>query len=362
MILKIQYKLALLFLLMPFIALANTEIEAIKTTKEKNIKKSFDVSSNATLKVNNSYGNLDVITWNENRIDFDITIRVSGNNAEKVQDRLDAIDIDFSASNDLVSAITEIGKKEKSWWNWGKKMNLKLEINYVVKMPISGNVDLNNDYGSINLDRLEGVAKLVCDYGKITTKELMADNNDIRFDYTKNSYFEYIKSGTIRADYSGFTVAKTESLTLRADYSKSIIEVAEDVDYVCDYGALKINNINNLVGNGDYLNLRLGNVYKNISIKTNYGSIKIDRMASKAQNVTINSDFTGITIGYDAGYNFNFDIDLDYASLRSSEDFNFTNKEIDHTEKKYDGYHGSQNSGNLVKIKSEYGSVTFKKI
>ncbi|WP_412560705.1 hypothetical protein [Winogradskyella sp. MIT101101] len=358
---KIQFRLALLFLLMPFIALANTGKDATKTDKERNIKKSFNVSPNATLKVKNSYGNLDIVTWNENRIDFDITIKVSGNDAEKVQERLDGIDVEFSASNDLVSAMTNIEKKEKSWWNWGKKMNLKLEINYVIKMPISGNVDLNNDYGAINLDKLEGRAKINCDYGKITTKELMADNNELRFDYTNNCYFEYIKSAKINADYSGYTIAKAENLEIYADYSKSIVEVVENVKYNCDYGALKIENVNNVEGNGDYLGLRLGNVFKNVDVKSNYGSLKIDRMASKAKNINIDSEFTGITIGYDAGYNFNFDIDLDYCSLRDSDGFNFTLKEANHSEKKYKGYYGSKNSGNMVNIKSEYGSVSFTK-
>ncbi|WP_299364185.1 hypothetical protein [Winogradskyella sp.] len=358
---KIQFKIALFFLLMPLIVLANTEIEAIKTTKERSIKKSFDVSSNATLKINNSYGNLNVITWDQNRIDFDITIKVTGNNEEKVQERLNDVNVDFSSTSDLVSAITRIGKKNKSWWNWGKKNNLKLEINYVVKMPISGNVDLNNDYGGINLDRLEGSAKIICDYGKITTKELMSDNNELRFDYTNNSYFEFIKSGKINADYSGYTVAKAENLIITADYTKSIIEVAENIKYNGDYGSLKVENVNNIEGNGDYLSLRLGNVYKNVNIRGDYGSLKIDRMSSKAKNININSEFMGITIGYDSGYNFDFDIDLDYASLRNSDDFNFTNKHVDGSEKKYDGYHGSQGSGNLVKIKSEYGSVSFKR-
>ncbi|MEO1032727.1 MAG: hypothetical protein AAFX55_15045, partial [Bacteroidota bacterium] len=347
-------------LLMPFVALANTEIDAAKTTKERSIKKSFNVSSNATLKINNSYGNLDVITWDQNQIDFDITIKVSGNNEEKVQERLNDIDVDFSSSNDLVSAITKIGKKNKSWWNWGKKNNLKLEINYVVKMPVSGSVDLNNDYGGINLDRLEGHAKIVCDYGKITTKELMGDNNEFRFDYTNNSYFEFIKSGKINADYSAYTVAKAENLIITADYTKSTIEAAENITYNGDYGALKVENINNIEGNGDYLSVRLGNVYKNVKIRGDYGSLKIDRMASKAGNIDINSEFMGITIGYDSGYNFDFDIDLEYASLRSSEGFNFTNKHVSGSEKKYDGYHGSKGSGNIVTIKSEYGSVSFK--
>ena len=359
--LKIQFKLTFLLLLIPTLLIASDGIDS-KTTKEKNIKKSFDVSTNNTLKINNSYGNLDIVTWNENRIVFDITIKVTGNDSEKVQDRLNEINIEFEKSENLVSAITKFSNKKKSWWNWSGDKNLKIEVNYRVKMPIKNNVDLNNDYGAINLDKLEGHAKLNCDYGKITTKELMSENNNINFDYSNNSYFEYINSGKINADYSGFTVAKTKNLILNADYTKSVIEISENVNYNCDYGSLKIDNINNLDGNGDYLTLRLGNVYKNVKIRADYGSIKIERMVSKAKNIDISSDYVGITIGHDANYNFNFDIDLEYGSLRESDGFNITSKEVDHSDKRYKGYYGSQNTGNLVKINSEYGSVTFKKL
>ncbi len=357
---NIQFKFALLLLVMPFVAFAAPNLDDAKTTKERTIKKSFNVSSDATLKVDNSYGNLNVITWNENRIEFDITIKVTGNNAENVQERLDNIDVEFSSTRSLVSAITKIEKNKKNWWNWGKSNNLQLQINYVIKMPRTNNVDLSNDYGFINLDTLEGHAQLSCDYGKITTKELLADNNSINFDYSSKSYFEYIKSGKITADYSGFTVAKTKNLIVNADYTNSVIEAAENVQYQCDYGSLKIDNVNNLEGNGDYLTLRLGNVFKNVSIEADYGSIKIDRMASNAKNLAINSDYVGITIGYDDNYNFTFDIDLDYGSLRGIDDFIFTNKNVDGSDKHYKGYFGAENSGNMVKITADYGSISFK--
>ncbi|MEM9680753.1 MAG: hypothetical protein AAF901_10560, partial [Bacteroidota bacterium] len=191
---KIQLlsKWVLTLLLVPSIALANVnEIPvAAKHVKEKSIQKTFNVNSNATLKVKNSYGNIDVITWDENRIEFDIIIKVSGNNEDKVNEKLNDIDVEFSSSNDMVSAVTRFGKKRSnSWWNWSGKKKLKIEVNYVIKAPITNNVVLNNDYGAINLDKLEGKANLNCDYGKITTKELMADDNVINFDYSKNCYF-----------------------------------------------------------------------------------------------------------------------------------------------------------------------------
>lgn len=331
-------------------------------TKEKTIKKEYTVNKEALLKINSSYGNINIITYSGNTISIEVKIKTNGNDLDKVEEKLNNISVDFEASSNLVSAKTIFNKnKSNSWWNWGKSSNVNMEINYLIKLPITNSVDLNNDYGNINLDRLEGHAKIICDYGKITTKELMADNNYISFDYTNNSYFEYIKSGKINADYSGFTVAKTKNLEINADYSKSVVEIAENVSYTCDYGSITIQKANNVKGKGDYLTARFGEIYKNIQINADYGSIKVDRMTANAGNIAIDSDYTGVTIGYDSGYQFNFDITLEYASLRGSDDFQITKQKVQSSEKYYQGYYGNSNTKNLIKITSDYGSVTFKR-
>lgn len=353
------YKIVFTLLLVPAFMFANNGKWSGKHTKEKKLHKEYEVSSSATVKIDNSYGDIDIVTWNENRVVIDVTITTNGNNEEKVIKKLDGIDVVFENSSNMVSAKTKFNN-DKSWWNWGNS-NVNMKINYVIKMPMSNNVDLDNDYGSINLDKLEGQAKIDCDYGKITTKELMADNNVLSFDYTKNSYFEYIKSGSIDADYSGYTVAKTNDLNIDADYTKSNIEIAEDITYDCDYGSLTVGKANNIKGDGDYLTLRLGDIYKNITVNADYGSLKIDNMTANAGSIDIASDYMKITIGYSEGYNFNFDIDLSYGSLRGSEGFEFNKKTEKSSSKYYLGYYGNSNSNNRIKIESDYGSVTFKK-
>ncbi|ARV08735.1 hypothetical protein BTO05_03435 [Winogradskyella sp. PC-19] len=362
MIQKLHYRLLTVLLLLPALIFANSmPVNTYKTSKERIIQKTYNVDNDATLKVNNRFGNIDIITWDKNTIEFDILIRVSGNDDEKVEDRLDRIDVDFSATNTLVSAITKIDKNKSNWWNWGKKMNLKIEINYVIKIPITNSINIDNDFGRVNIDTLKGVAKISCDHGNITTKELMADGNELNFDHTKDSYFEYIKSGKINADFSSYTVAKAKNLIINADHTSSHIEVAENVEYNCDFKSLVIDNVNNVTGNADHLTLRIGNVYKSASIKSDFGSIKIGKVASNAQNIEIDAEHAGITMGYDSAYNFTFDISLEHASLRNSDDFNFIKKRIESTDKYYSGSYGSNSTKNLVKINSEFGSVTFKK-
>src|SRR5690606_8491239 len=86
-----QYKTLLLLLLVPFLSFSVNSAEKAKHEKRKTISKEYSVNSNATIEIDNSYGNLDVFTWNENRVVFEITITTSGNDAEKVEKKLEDI-------------------------------------------------------------------------------------------------------------------------------------------------------------------------------------------------------------------------------------------------------------------------------
>ena len=101
----ICYKIFLALLLVPVLGLAGNEWSG-RHTKQKKITKSFNVSANALLKIDNSYGNIDITTWNENRVEIEVLIKTNGNDEEKVIQRLREIDVDFKASNSRVSAVT----------------------------------------------------------------------------------------------------------------------------------------------------------------------------------------------------------------------------------------------------------------
>ncbi|KAG1649363.1 RNA polymerase sigma-H factor [Nymphon striatum] len=184
-----------------------------KYTKEKTIKKEYDVNADALLKVSNSYGNLNLTSWEGNKVMIEVHIKTNGNNEEKVQKKLNEITVDFEASSSVVSAKTVFNNSRNSW-GWGGNNKVNMQINYTIKLPIKNSVHLNNDYGSIILDRIDGHAKIYCDYGRLEIGELRGRNNQLNFDYTSKSTIDYINSGTITADYSGFHYSKSRRFNL----------------------------------------------------------------------------------------------------------------------------------------------------
>jgi hypothetical protein len=356
---KPQYKTLLIIFLLPALVLASHGKFDGKYTKEKTVKKEYTVNSDAMLEIDNSYGNVDIVTWNESRTVIEVHIKTNSDDEEKAQKKLDDITIEFYGSSSRVSAKTIFKNNKSSWSFWGKNNSVKMEINYTIKIPVTNSVNLENDYGAINLDKLEGHAKISCDYGQLNIGELWAENNSLNFDYTNKSTIAFMKSGKIDADYSGFTLEKGGKLELSADYTNSEIEDIEDINYNSDYGKVVIGKAVNVVGVGDYVTNRIGTITGSLSLDTDYGSIKVERLEGSARNVTIEADYTGVKLGFASDYNFNFDIDLSYASLKGEETVTVTKSHKDNSRRTYEGYHGNNNSGNMVRINSDYGGVTF---
>jgi len=333
-----------------------------KHTKEKTIKKEFNVNANALLYVRNSYGNLNITSWDQNRVVIEVHIKTNGNNEEKVQKKLDDITVNFEASSDRVSAETILNKNNNGWgWSWGNNNNVNMQINYTIKVPIKNNVDLSNDYGNIILDRIDGHAKISCDYGRLELGELHGRNNQLNFDYTSKSTIGYINSGEIRADYSGFTIDKAGSLTVKADYTNASIGKMENLEYSSDYGNMDVGELKSIDGNGDYITVDLGIVHGNVDITADYGAIKIAELAADAGDVRIRTDYTGIKIGYNSQYHFDFDITTSYAGVSGKDDFTINISTEKSSDRHYEGYYGSKGSGNQMMLTSDYGGINFTK-
>jgi hypothetical protein len=333
---------------------------APKHTREKTIRKEFKVTSEALLKIQNSYGNLVLNSWNEDKVVIEVHITTQGNNPDKVARKLESISVAFEATENLVSAKTQF-ENNKSWNWWGGNNAIQMQVNYTIKLPVKNSVYLSNDYGGITLDRIDGHAKINCDYGRLDLGELRGRNNELRFDYTSKSRIGYMNSGNIKADYSGFILEKAGALTLSADYTNSEIGSLESLEYSCDYGNLEVDEVKHLHGRGDYLSVKFNRIAEMANIQSNYGGIRIGGFDNEAQDITLETEYTGIKIGYTSANHFDFEIDTEYTGVKGKDALQIQVSKESNQSKFYSGYFGAPKQGPLFKIKSSYGNIAFEK-
>ncbi len=365
---KIYYKWLCIFLcILPMITATGATNRFINSrySEEKKIQKEFSVNDDALLKIKNSYGNLTISSWEENTIVFEILIKVQGNDREKVLNKLNTIDVLFKHSTSSVNATTVFENNEKSWWNKlvsnQSDNHLKMEIHYNVKVPITNNVHLSNTYGAIILDKLKGNATVYCDYGQIVIGELLSATNIIDIEYTNNSSIQWIEHGKIKADYSDFSLKKGKTITLNANYTTSKVGSIEKIDYYCDYAQLQIEEAAIIHGHGEYLLTRIGSISDELKIVSDYGSLDIKELKETTQNVTIDTDYTGVQIGYAPIYDFKFLLESNFGGIDLDDNVVTTKKNETNFKKIYEGYNGTANSTNFIKIQTNYGNILLKK-
>lgn len=334
-----------------------------KHTREKKIKKEFSVSAHSNLSIDNSYGNVDVTTWDQNRVVIEVIIKTNGNDEEKVEEKLEEINVDFNQTSSGVSAKTRFSREDKSWWNkiFEGFENVNMEVNYIVRAPVGNNLDINNDYGGIYIDKTTGNTKINCDYGKIDIGELRGKSNYLNFDYTNNSRIGYVTRAEVNADYSNYEIGEAEELIVNADYTKSKVQKVSRMEFNCDYGSVDIDKVKVLKGDGDYLTTKINRVFTSVDLNLDYGSLSIEKIIKGTRSVNIETDYAGVRIGYDNEMSFQFDVKTSYGGIKGLEYLEVQKRNQGNTSNSVAGYYGSASDGGKINISTSYGSVSFSK-
>ncbi|WP_026728766.1 hypothetical protein [Flavobacterium denitrificans] len=350
---KKHYKILILFILIPFLGFSNDDTAI---SKQKSIKKTFIVNSNAGIDIDNKYGNISVSTWDEDKIDLDITIKVTGGNENWVNEKLNTIDVDITGLKSMVTAVTKIGNST----NKGRGSSNSFEINYVIKIPKNGTVKLMNKYGNITTMTIDGATDISCKYGKVTLGKLNNSANRLNIEYCQNSSIDFIKNGTVLARYSGLKINDSGNINFDANYTDLVVSDAQNIKYDCNYGNLKFQKVNSFSGSGNYLTVSVAEVSSNLSINTNYSKVNIGSLTEKANNVNINSGYTDISLGYNYNYAFDFDINTKYANIKNGDDLEINISETKNNSKSISGYHKKKGQNKVI-INSNYGNVSLIK-
>lgn len=338
-------KFMAVLLLIPLCSFAG-EIKG-KYTKEKKIQKVYLVNTDAALEVDNQYGNIYVTTWDENKTSVDVVIRVSGNNEDQVNKRLNGIDVLLNATKSLVGCKTQIE---------GSNSRTSIEINYTIKIPKRGSITLKNQYGGITLGTINGSSQIKCQYGNLNAGELNNSTNLINMEYCDGSSITNINNADIKCEYSGLNIGRANSVNLRSAYTDISVDEVKSINFRAEYGDMKIKAAEKINGKGDYVAFRFGSVGNLLDIVANYGNISVKSIKDSKCDVSIKCTYTNVDINFNESYAYDFDFSLDYGNLNGQRGLNFTEKRINNTSAQYRGYY-KKSGTNRVAISCEYGNI-----
>jgi hypothetical protein len=226
--------------------------------KTKTVNKTYSVAARDKFSLRNSFGKVEVHTWNKNEVKVDVTVEVTANKEAVAQKIFDGISISEKQSGGEVSFKTNMKGSTNS-----KSDKSSMSVDYVIYLPETNELDVSNEFGATVIPNFKGKVDLTSKFGSLTTGNL-ADVKNILVEFGKGN-FESINNGDITIKFSAANLGKlTGSTKLKFEF--------------CSASRVNLdNNLSSLDLNASYstINLKpangLGAAY---TIYTNFGTFK----------------------------------------------------------------------------------------
>ena len=368
----LKYNL-LIFLLLGLSMTIQAAEPLLKKEFTREVHKSFDVSPGVELGVQNKYGDINITTWDKNRIEIDVLIKVNSSNSEKAEKFLNEIVIDFESSSSKVIAKTLYPDQENSsWWSgwFGNNKNLDYEVHYTIHAPKQMSTSLVNKYGNISQTSIDGNSNIINKYGDIFNEDVSGELT-LDLGYGKANIGN-AGSSNIDIKYSSLKMVEVGDLHINTKYSDIKIKRCKTMISSSKYDDYTIGQVGNLKNEGKYDEFKIGTIdvieietkYTDLDInklmvkgkfETGYGSVDVKETGSSLEKIYIQSKYTGFSFGSISA--FHLDFDGSHTSLHIAQPYEKYNSNKDGSDLQIKAYRGSKEGNTQIRAYMKYGGL-----
>ncbi len=347
---RLGYKRIFIVLILLFLASFLAEAEELTKT----IQKSFNITEQTKIKVDNKYGNIIINKWNKNIIDLNVTIEAEGRNGSKSQQILDAIDVDISdrTSSGELSFTTSIGSI---------KGNSSFSVNYEISMPDKNPLELSNSFGNVYMGSHIGDLDITIKYGQLMAEDL--EFADIRLDFSSSRCeIESLKKGSLDLRYSKMSVEELGDVNIESQFSEIEIERAGNLVMDGKYGSIELESVNSLKGDIQFSGIDIEYLGESLDLRAKHGDgIKLENVNVNFSKIIIDAQFSSVEINLEEGSKTQLDFNLQFGNLRAHGDgINFSRVIKENNSSEYSGFLVSQDANSEVRVSTRYGNIRFE--
>ncbi len=368
---KLAYNLSIILFMaaIPGAFAGNALAERVDFTKT--IKKEYEVSSNATVHINNKYGKVDVKTWDKNRVKIDVRILVRANTEADAQKVFDRINVQFSNTGNFVKAETTIEPLSRKWWDSSTQKN-DYSINYEVFVPSTVSLELYNKYGDVYAAAIKGKGTIDVKYGNFKLDGLNETSN-ITLAYGNG---KLTKAGNIVTDvsYGRLNVTEANEIDINSKYSTLTLDKVDELRSTSKYDTYKVGSVADFRNTGKYdnievqstahmvvtskyTNVHVEKVSKVLEMNMEYGGVSIIQLDKGFSDVNLSGKYTDFKVVVENGAVYQIDALADYAGVRYPAGMKVTYEKKEKSNYEIKGHVGQQGAPAVIKARITYGGL-----
>ena len=306
-------RLLILLALMLLALMSGTLASAQDHTDKRSVRRSFPVSLETTLEVHNKYGKIQVATWDKDSVAIEVDINLSESNSSKLKKLKEGTQISFTGTKSYIIAKTviesesgRIASELKSISNTIIGSNKRIEINYMVYLPAHMDVVLNNKFGDIYMDDLDGQVDITLSNGVLKANRLKG-NASISLSFG-NGMIRSLGSANLKLSYSDMVLNEVSQLDLSSKSSKLNVDSVNVLKIDSRRDKLYFTHVEYLYGKGNFTQIWVYDLMRESDLYMKYGELTIEHVMPGFNKIYVESDYTDMTLYYDKAVSLEFDI------------------------------------------------------
>jgi hypothetical protein len=346
-ILKVIPILVLIFILKPAQARSHDDFTKV-------INKEYTVNPDAQVILDNKFGQIHCNNWDKNLVTIEVRITVSASSQASADKLFDLVDITSDGSPAKVETRTVINKG-------GFGGNSKINIDYMVNMPGTVNLNITNKFGNIYVNELSGKANLDISYGDMEVNKLLNTDNVIAIKFGKGT-FQNITGAVVTMKYSDMKVEYAGSLFIDSKFSNLKASKIISLSLGFEGGNMEIENSTAITGKSKFSDLNVNHLDKKLELDIQYGSCDVGHIGADFTLVNITNKYGDVKVNIPSESSYKLDADLKFCDLDFPENqANFTQKITTNTAKSFRATVGkASNPEATVTVRSEFGNVSLE--
>ena len=278
--------------------------------RQRLINKSYNVTADDRLSIDNQFGNVVVSTWDKEQITVDIEISARASTDERAQDIMNRIDVkDSRDGHDIRFKTTVAEIHNGNDKRHGSENDRSFYIDYVIHMPNSNRLSIENSFGKTEVPAFKGLVSLTSKFGSLNTGKLdNVDQIDVEFG---KAYITGVNNGKI---------------------------------------VFKFNKES-----------RIGQVNGNVKISSEFSQNVQFNVADDIQELSLFESYSGVRMVVDKNLSAEFEVHTSFGHFNNESDFDINEHKEDqpdygpHFDKDYSGKAGDGKA--RIRIKSSFGTV-----
>ena len=360
-----NYRFLILFFT---VLLASRTVSSQSSSETRNYIKTLHVSSESSLEVFNKYGTVQVTQWKKDSAMIRAEVKAVATSKDKLGKMFDGISINMTESRYSIRAETSftqnIGMIFESFKGMTSKIiqyDSKVEINYYISIPEYLNLKIENKYGDVYMENNSGDFTINISNGSFKANSL-GKNAKLNLSFC-NATINSLASGKIDASFSEITSGEVGDVSINSISSKYEFKKAGIVSIESRRDKFYIDNLTAIKGTSYFTDFNLKNLIQEANLSTRYGNLTIDQVDHGFQSVSLNTGYTDVTLGFEPGASYNFDIRHVNAFLDISDKSAKTEKKVLSEDKKEyitSGTVGKSPSASKLSIDATHGDIFIK--